>query len=65
MSKWTIPPEGGHMERPTGIYYQTMNGHEIEERLRKNDIIIIPIGSTENHGMARIHSIILGCREQL
>ena len=48
--KWQVPPEGGHMERPTQIYYQTMNGHEVEERLAKNDLIILPIGSTENHG---------------
>lgn len=50
MSKWTIPPKGGHMERPTGLYYQTMNGHEIEERLKTSDMLILPIGSTENHG---------------
>ncbi|MFA5675976.1 MAG: 3-dehydro-scyllo-inosose hydrolase [Christensenellales bacterium] len=50
MSKWTIPPEGGHMEKPSGIYYQTMTGHQINERLKKNDVLIIPIGSTENHG---------------
>ena len=24
MSKWTIPPEGGHMDKPSGIYFQTM-----------------------------------------
>lgn len=50
MSKWQIPPTGGHMERPTGLYFQTMNGYEIEERLKKNDILILPIGSSENHG---------------
>ena len=50
MGKWVIPPEGGHMERPSGIYYQTMTGHEVKERLKKNDLIIIPVGSTENHG---------------
>jgi 3-dehydro-scyllo-inosose hydrolase len=50
MSKWKFPPEGGHMERPTQIYYQTMTGREIDERLKKNDILIIPIGSTEAHG---------------
>jgi creatinine amidohydrolase len=38
------------MDLPSGIYYQTMNGHEIQERLKKNDLIIIPVGSTENHG---------------
>jgi creatinine amidohydrolase len=38
------------MERPTGIYLQTMTGKETQKRLKKNDLIIIPIGSTENHG---------------
>jgi creatinine amidohydrolase len=50
MTEWTLPPDGGHMDRPTGIYLQTMTGKETQERLRKNDLIIIPIGSTENHG---------------
>lgn len=50
MSKWKFPPKGGQMDLPSGIYYQTMNGHEIQERLKKNDLIIIPVGSTENHG---------------
>lgn len=50
MSKWQLPPSGGHMDLPTAIYYQTMTGHQLQERLEKNDLIIIPIGSTENHG---------------
>lgn len=50
MTKWTLPPAGGHMERPTGIYLQTMTGKETQERLANNDLIILPIGSTENHG---------------
>lgn len=50
MAKWQIPPAGGNMELHTGIYYQTMNGHEVDERLQKNDLIIIPVGSSENHG---------------
>ena len=49
MGAWQIPPEGGHMELPTGLYYQTMNGYQVQERLKKNDLIIIPIGSSENH----------------
>lgn len=49
MSDWNFPAEG-HMERPTGLYYQTMNMTEINDRLKKNDIIIIPLGSTESHG---------------
>ena len=50
MTEWKIPPDGGHMDRPTGIYLQTMTGKETRERLEQNDLIIIPIGSTENHG---------------
>jgi len=50
MSRWELPPKGGHMELPTEIYYQTMTDRQAKERLEKNDLIIIPIGSTENHG---------------
>ncbi len=50
MIKWKLPPKGGHMDKPTGIYFQTMTGKEIEERLKVNDVIIIPVGSTEAHG---------------
>ena len=50
MSKWKIPPKGGHMDLPSGIYLQNMTGKEVEERLKTNDLIIIPVGATENHG---------------
>lgn len=52
MGKWQIPPEGGHMDKPSGIYFQTMTKRDVEERLKKNDILIVPLGSTENHGAA-------------
>ncbi|MBA7692703.1 3-dehydro-scyllo-inosose hydrolase [subsurface metagenome] len=56
MTKWNLPPEyskcRGHMDLPDGIYLQNMNISEIRERVKKNDVIIIPIGSTENHGPA-------------
>jgi len=38
------------MDRATGIYLQNMTGKEVEDRLKKNDLIILPIGSTEAHG---------------
>ena len=38
------------MDRPTGIYLQNMTGHQVAQRLQENDLIILPIGSTENHG---------------
>jgi creatinine amidohydrolase/Fe(II)-dependent formamide hydrolase-like protein len=50
MSDWSFPPDGGHMERPSGIYLQTMTGRQAAERLASNDLILLPIGSTENHG---------------
>lgn len=50
MSKWEILPQGGHMDLPTGIYLQTMTGKQVKERLKENDLIIIPVGSTEAHG---------------
>ena len=52
MAKWKLPPEGGHMDKPSKIYFQTMTKKDVEERLKKNDLIIIPLGSTENHGAA-------------
>jgi creatinine amidohydrolase/Fe(II)-dependent formamide hydrolase-like protein len=38
------------MDGPTGIYMQTMTGRQLRERLEQNDLIILPLGSTENHG---------------
>jgi creatinine amidohydrolase/Fe(II)-dependent formamide hydrolase-like protein len=52
MGNWTLPPEGGHMDKPSKIYFQTMTKKDVEERLKQNDLIIIPLGSTENHGAA-------------
>ena len=52
MGKWKFPPEGGHMDKGSKIYFQTMTKKDVEERLKKNDVLLIPIGSTENHGSA-------------
>ncbi|GAB4402830.1 MAG: 3-dehydro-scyllo-inosose hydrolase [Anaerolineales bacterium] len=48
--KWELPPKGGHMDLPTQVYLQNMTWKQIEERLQKNDLIIVPVGSTEAHG---------------
>lgn len=50
MSSWELPPKGGHQDLADGIYLQTMTAKQVQERLKKNDILIVPIGSTENHG---------------
>lgn len=48
--KWQIPATGGNMEADNGVYYQNMTNKEVAERLKTNDVILIPVGSTENHG---------------
>lgn len=50
MSKWQFPATEKHMEAADGVYYQNMTNLEVQERLKKNDVILIPVGSTENHG---------------
>ena len=50
MSNWNLPAKGGHMEAQDGIYYQNMTTKMVQERLKKNDVLLLPIGSTENHG---------------
>lgn len=52
MTDWNLPPKSGHMDLPDGIYLQNLSITEIKERIKKNDVIIIPVGSTENHGPA-------------
>jgi len=47
------PPE---WSKP-GSYIQTTVRHELIENRRKNDIVLIPVGSTENHGMHTISAM--------
>jgi 3-dehydro-scyllo-inosose hydrolase len=42
-------PSPGELEKP-GTYIQNTTRKEVVENRRKNDIVIIPVGSTENHG---------------
>lgn len=37
------------MEKQDGIYFQNMTMKQVQERIKKNDLIIIPLGATENH----------------
>jgi len=43
-------PSPGEMEKP-GSYIQNTIRKDLIENRRKNDIVIVPVGSTENHGM--------------
>lgn len=45
----------GSMDQADGIYVQNMTGRDVEERLKSNDIIIVPIGSTEYHGKGQVY----------
>jgi creatinine amidohydrolase len=38
------------MEKNSGVYFQNMSNKDVSERLKKNDVILIPVGSSENHG---------------
>jgi len=49
MVKWDFPKKG-QMETASQIYFQNMTGAQIRERVRKNDLIVVPLGSTEAHG---------------
>jgi len=42
-------PSIGQIEKP-GTYIQNTIRKELVENRRKNDIVIVPVGSTENHG---------------
>jgi len=43
-------PSPGELEKP-GSYIQNTIRRELVENRRKNDIVIVPVGCTENHGM--------------
>lgn len=45
----------GYMDKPDKVYFQNMTGKEVQERLKENDIILIPVGSTENHGAGQCY----------
>ena len=47
------PPEWG---KP-GSYIQTTVRHKVIENRRKNDIVLIPVGCTENHGMHTVSAM--------
>ena len=49
MGEWDVP-HAGHMESADHIYFQNMTMNEVKERLKKDDTIIIPVGSTEADG---------------
>ena len=50
LGNWELPPKQGHMDMADGIYVQNMTIKQVLERIKTNDVLIIPVGATENHG---------------
>ena len=49
LAEYEIPSPSEHGK--SGCYIQNTPRHIAVEKRRKNDIVLVPIGSTENHGM--------------
>ena len=50
LAEYGVPAPGGCEWATPGSYLQTTVRHELEQQRKKNDIVIIPVGSTELHG---------------
>ena len=50
ISKWVFPQAGKLESANPKLYLQNMTIKEVEERLKVNDLVILVIGSLENHG---------------
>jgi len=50
LAEYGVPAPGGCEWAKPGSYIQTTVRHELIEQRKKNDIVIIPVGSTELHG---------------
>ena len=50
MSKWVFPQEGKIESANPKLYLQNMTIKEVQEKLKVNDLVILVIGSLENHG---------------
>ena len=62
MKEYAIPSPG-EMEKP-GSYIQNTTRKELVESRRRNDVVIVPVGSTENHGPHSVsgHDTLQVCR---
>ncbi len=57
LAEYGVPAPGGCEWAKPGSYIQTTVRHELERQRRNNDIVIIPVGSTELHGDHTISSM--------
>ena len=49
LAEYGFPAAGCEWAKP-GSYIQTTVRHQVEANRRKNDIVLVPVGCTENHG---------------
>jgi creatinine amidohydrolase len=50
LAEYGVPAPGGCEWAKPGSYIQTTVRHDLEAQRKKNDIVLIPVGSTELHG---------------
>src|SRR3974377_511445 len=49
LKEYGFPAAGCEWAKP-GSYIQTTVRHQVEANRRKNDIVLVPVGCTQNHG---------------
>src|ERR1039458_10676858 len=57
LAEYGVPSPGGCEWAKPGSYIQTTVRHDLEQQRKKNDVVIIPVGSTELHGDHTVSSM--------
>jgi creatinine amidohydrolase len=57
LAEYGVPAKGGCEWAKPGSYIQTTVRHDLELQRKKNDVVIIPVGSTELHGDHTVSSM--------
>ncbi|HEX9115056.1 MAG TPA: 3-dehydro-scyllo-inosose hydrolase [Anaerolineae bacterium] len=57
LAEYGVPAPGGCEWAKPGSYIQTTVRHDLEAQRKKNDVVIIPVGSTELHGDHTVSSM--------
>ena len=57
LAEYGVPSPGGCEWAKPGSYIQTTVRHDLELQRKKNDVVIIPVGSTELHGDHTVSSM--------
>ncbi|MGD0293042.1 MAG: 3-dehydro-scyllo-inosose hydrolase [Terracidiphilus sp.] len=57
LAEYGVPAPGGCEWAKPGSYIQTTIRHDLEAQRKKNDVVLIPVGSTELHGQHTVSSM--------